>query len=283
MTDLYIAGAIITLLSALLFLLGRKVGKTASPRLFNLIAVATVALLWLYVKEFQETWLLSRMLPFSSVILLGAWHPLFGGFLSGMTWQRFVETRWRKYVCVLPLVAISAYAPVRNLWGDVPWTKNYWVNGVCLQTSASSCSAAAAATMLAHYGINATETELSKLCLTRSGKGTTWFGLYRGLKLKTAGTDWDVEIVKWSPTQLINKPPGPVILSVRLDDRPGIDPRYQLQWGWTPGLQHAVVLFECMIDGRIDMGDPSVGREIWTVPVLDDLWHGDAMRLVTRK
>ena len=35
-----------------------------------------------------------------------------------------------------------------------------------------------------------TEQEMAELCLTRHG--TSWQGLYRGLKLKTAGTGWDV-------------------------------------------------------------------------------------------
>src|SRR5260221_7046371 len=44
-------------------------------------------------------------------------------------------------------------------------------------------------TTLFRSGISATEQEMADLCITR--RGTYWQGLYRGLKLKTAGTLWE--------------------------------------------------------------------------------------------
>jgi hypothetical protein len=54
------------------------------------------------------------------------------------------------------------------------------------------------------------------------------------------------------------------------------------EWGWTPGKRHAVVVFGFLPDGKIekiDMGDPSVGREKWNVESLNTLWNGEGITL----
>ena len=118
---------------------------------------------------------------------------------------------------------------------------------------------------------------MARLCLTRSG-GTPMHGLYRGLKLKTAGTGWRVEPFR-ADVESLRKEARPVILSVRLDRREGVDPRYEQAWGWTPGVPHTVVLFGFRPGDKVEIGDPSVGREHWRVKDVDVLWHGDAIRL----
>lgn len=54
------------------------------------------------------------------------------------------------------------------------------------------------------------------------------------------------------------------------------------EWGWTPGLGHAVVVFGRTGDDLIEVGDPSVGREHWRVEDLRVLWPGAGLRLVRR-
>jgi len=276
--------ALMLMLSLALFIAGMKTADRVSPRAFNLLALATVALLIFFMKVVQESVWLIRVMPFSNLIVLGAWQPLFGGFLAGMAWRRIQGRAWRKSICVVPLAAISLYGAYGKLFGAEPRTegRDCWKDGVCLQTSQSSCSAAAAATLLTAHGIPATESEMARLCFTRSAKGTTWLGLYRGLKLKTAGTEWDVDVEKWNLEEMHGKSREPVIISVRLDPHPGIDPHFEQNWGWEPGVQHAVVLFDFCPGGRIEIGDPSVGREFWNDLSLRELWHGDVMRLVRR-
>ena len=106
-------------------------------------------------------------------------------------------------------------------------------------------------------------------------------GLYRGLRLKTDGTPWKVEVFRGDVAAL-RAWPGPAILSVRLDRGGGVDPRYERLWGWTPGLNHTVVFYRFRGDGKADVGDPSVGREHWRAEDVRVLWHGDGMRLVSR-
>ena len=155
---------------------------------------------------------------------------------------------------------------------------------MCVQTTPATCSPAAAATLLRAHGIAATEAEMAALCLTRE-RGTAALGLYRGLKLKTAGTPWDVEVFHTDPAGLrALVPAGPAILTVRFDPGPGIDPRYEQLWGWLPGVQHTVVVFgfTAAADGKVEMGDPVAGREHWSAKDLSVLWHGEGMRLVKR-
>jgi hypothetical protein len=71
-----------------------------------------------------------------------------------------------------------------------------------------------------------------------------------------------------------------VLLLVRLPERGVVDPRYEREWGWTPGLGHAVVMYGFAGKDRVDIGDPSIGREQWTVDDLGTLWHGWGLRLV---
>ncbi len=54
------------------------------------------------------------------------------------------------------------------------------------------------------------------------------------------------------------------------------------EWGWTPGVGHTVVVFGFTDDGRVEVGDPAVGREHWTVDDLRVLWNGEGLRFVRR-
>jgi hypothetical protein len=87
---------------------------------------------------------------------------------------------------------------------------------MCRQTSDSTCSAAAAATLLRHFEIKSSEGEMAELC--RSGHfGTSLHGIYRGLRLKTDGTGRKVisGVGKFEDLGETIRPPA--ILNVYLD------------------------------------------------------------------
>jgi hypothetical protein len=165
--------------------------------------------------------------------------------------------------------------------GAPPHCTDVWTDGVSRQSTDATCSAAAAATLLRAHDIPATEREMAELCLTRR-QGTNWQGLYRGLKLKTAGTPWDVEVFHCNLRELQATLSGPAILTVQLGPNQ-TDQRYIDDFGWIPGLSHSAVLFRFSPDGLlVEMGDPSVGREEWSTDDLRILWTGKGMRLVRR-
>lgn len=312
MGDIYLGIAIMMLLAVGLFALGLWAGRRVSRRVFRGMAVAGVAGVLLHAFWLLEHPGLAWLLPFSNLVVVGNWSPLFVGLLAGLAWacrpvgaaasgdggNAFPAARgpgrspgsvaamrqrpaWRKLLLVGVLVAVCLWRAYGRLLGEPPPCGDFWVNGVCVQTSQASCSAACATTLLKAHGIEATEAELAVLCLTRKW-GTTRHGVYRGLKIKTAGTPYRVEVFHWDLDELRRKPPGPVLLHVRLDRGTTDDPRYVRDWGWTPGVGHAVVLFGFLGDGLVEMGDPGVGREKWRVDHLKVLWHGWGMRLVRR-
>jgi hypothetical protein len=121
---------------------------------------------------------------------------------------------------------------------------------------------------------------MADLCLTR--QGTTWKGIYRGLKLKTSDTAWEVEVFRASVDDLQNGLCAPAILEMELKPDAFADIRYQTEWGWIPGTPHSVVFLRITERGGFLVADPSVGREEWSAEDLALLWTGEGMRLVPR-
>jgi hypothetical protein len=122
---------------------------------------------------------------------------------------------------------------------------------------------------------------MAHLCVTR--QGTSWQGLYRGLKLKTAGTNWDVQVCHWSPADLEQNYSSPMILSVGLDGAAS-DPEFTREFGWIPGVNHSVILEGFSTTHCAIIADPSqeMSREHWDYETLQTLSRGHAFRLVRR-
>ncbi|CAA9435839.1 MAG: hypothetical protein AVDCRST_MAG64-3815 [uncultured Phycisphaerae bacterium] len=284
MNDLYFAMLVVGFVSLGALALALFVGNRVSRKAATALCVLVVGLIVAHVLWVSDRPWVARALPVSGVIVLGNGLPPLVAMLAGLAWRLIPGNVARRAVLLGALLVACGHrslAPVLAAAGPPPQTRDRWRNDVCLQTSPATCSAAAAATLLRAHGIATTEAEMARLCLTREG-GTAAHGLYRGLKLKTAGTAWDVEVFDTDAAGLRASAPAAAILTVRLDPVPGIDPRYEQLWGWTPGVQHTVVFFRFTPDGKVEMGDPSVGREHWSAKDLGVLWHGEGMRLVRR-
>jgi hypothetical protein len=89
-----------------------------------------------------------------------------------------------------------------------------------------------------------------------------------------------VEVIQSDVDRLLDDDRWPVLLLVKLEHDADVDPRYQRDWGWTPGVGHAVVIFGRVGKDRLDVGDPSIGREQWLVRDLRVLWQGRGLPLV---
>jgi hypothetical protein len=124
---------------------------------------------------------------------------------------------------------------------------------------------------------------MAELCLTRHG--TSWQGLYRGLKLKTAGTNWDVQVCRCAPEDLERLGGAPLILSVGLDGGAPVDSDFTREFGWVPGVSHSVVLENFSSNHCANIADPAqeMAREQWDAETLRTLCRGYAFRLVPRK
>ena len=280
MGDLYAAFGIIVLASFGVFVLVLW-GTQKGPRwMCDVLAGASIAGLIYYTFRVWDEPIIARLVPVSSLIVLGNWYPVFAGFLAGTLWNRMPGQAGRKGLFAAALGLAAFYSVVRPLQGLPPLCENRWAETICLQTSQATCSPACAATLLRMYQINATEGEMADLCLTR--EGTQWKGLYRGLKLKTADEVWDVEYFRCSYDELKAMRPAPKILSVEFRRELAGKLSEGAGRGWLPGVSHSIVLVSFQSDGTVSVADPTTCAESWTENDLRLLWQGDGTRLVER-
>lgn len=282
LSDLYVGIVIMLMVSAGLFLIGRRIAIIAPRWVMNVLAILTILGVAAYVVYLRDNVLMAIMLPYSNLIILGNWLPPGVGFLGGLAWIRVYGGRLRKGIYTAVLISAGLFALLFPLLGEPPKCENKWLDDVCIQTSGATCSAASAATLLMSVGIDADEGELARLSLTR--KGTTWQGLYRGLKLKTAGTEWDIDVFYCEADELRNLISSPLILAVGIPRGADVDPKYVADDGWISGQLHSVVLFRFLDNDRVLIGEPSSdsGLESWSKEDLAVLWRGVGLRLVPR-
>lgn len=288
MEDLTIAIILMALLSITFFFLFRMVLSNVPERLLDGIAAVLVILVGVYVRVvWGQLWIV-RWIPFSSVIILSNWFPLILGALAAVLW---VRTKTQPILRRLPiqtmLIAGAIWSVVYVIPDKPPACGDVWIEPsifvpyrICRQTTPHTCSAASAATILYSLGIEASESELAALCLTK--QGTTWLGLYHGLASKLRGTGFRAEFFECGTSEL----PGivsefPALLCCELSDVVDAEyPHYYEIDGWRPGIKHSTVLFETA-HGRHLIGDPSqIEPEIWTDADMSNLWTGQGLRIV---
>lgn len=281
MGDLAIGFLVIGFVSLLACFLGALAVRCAQGLLRTLIIATAVALVLTFAIKFQGHLVVAQWLPFSNVIIVGNLTAVGAACLAGIAlgWKSLPV--WRRLLLAIAIGVVGVVALLHQMPRNPPAPGDEWIDEVCIQSNKASCSACAAATLLTHYGIPADEAEMMDLCLT-GAKGTPSLGLYRGLKLKTAGTSYDVEAFHMDIESLLDSDELPAILLVMLELGADVDPRYENEWGWTPGLGHAVVCYGRAGTDRVMIGDPSVGREKWTIEDLQVLWHGEGLRLRQR-
>lgn len=282
--DLICGCVLVAALAVGLFVLTLVATSSLPRRTLNLVGVLVVCCLAFYIQNVWYDVRLARWLPFACLIVVGNWLPLFAAMLAAIAWQSSAHSRPRQIILTGTLILTGSYALVSPLLGSAPECDDRWDKlGTCIQTTNLTCSPACAATLLQAHGIRATEQEMAELCLTRHG--TSWQGLYRGLKLKTAGTPWDVEIVACRTGDLRRLADRPLILSVGLESGLPADTDFTREFGWVPGVNHSVVLTGFTSNGLAVIADPSLemSREQWDGPTLQVLWRGYAIRLVRRE
>ena len=284
MTDIFSAIAIVLFAS---IFLGVLVAWSERPEGYWRVTAMAILLLGAFGNVFYSTgriiW--AKYIPHSAVIVWANLIPIAAAIAAGLAFRLPNTPRWRQFLSsgMLGLLSIgTVFWPLQGFILRPPQPGgNVWKQDVAMQTSWSSCSPAAAATLLRANGIDVNESDLVTARLTDS-RGTVSLGLYRGIKLYADANGFDVEIVPESLEELYLDDEWPVLLMVRLP-RSGVDdPRYENNWGWIPGLGHSVVALGRTSKGGIVIGDPSIGRELWTDRDMQVLWHGEGIRLRKR-
>jgi len=280
--DLVVAALVLTALSSVTFVAGwRVVHRWDGRRTFALSAIVLGALL-VFISQFHGTWRIARVVPFSGAIILGNWIPIAGAFFAGVMLGLQDSPPWRRGCLAALILLVSLYSVVCCFLGELPtdppptasarWSR---------QSQPSSCGPCCAALLLRHYGIEATEKEMLRLCLT-SHRGSPALGLYRGLKLKTAGTGWDVEVVSSSFEKLI-RTPGPLLLRITIP--PMVKLEGKRKFMERRSYEHAVLLLEVDKKGHAVILDPAVNRDMLChrqIEELREMWCGEALRLTPR-
>jgi predicted double-glycine peptidase len=279
-----IIGGILILLasSVVMFWWGMTIGCDLPPRLSRCVLLGTVVLTVVFAVGVHGTLLPAQILPFSNAIVLGNWLPLGAALLAGIVAAERAVPAWRRAAFGLILVALGWHTVLGHAPTPPSISRARFQNGISLQTSSVSCGPCCAATLLEYHGIEANEREMMELCLTNK-TGTSLLGLYRGLKLKTRDTDWEVEIVRCRVEDLCRAEMCPLIVSVRLEPEPCSG---STEWGMAPlrllRAGHTIVLLGVREDGRVEVGDPGCGNAQWDLDDLRARWSGEGLRLAER-
>ncbi len=280
--DLIYGGGIIAGVTTILFLVGIVTGSRVSLRASILLLSIALAMFAVYLLFLWDDILLANLLPFSNLIVVGNWLPPLSGFVAGLAWKSMPGSLARRTSYAVVLLAVGTLAMLEPIYGSPPACDDVWIGRLCIQTSKQTCSAACAATLLRAHGIGVSEGEMADLCLTRS-TGTTWQGLYRGLKLQTREHNLDVEVLPCTADDLFYLEGTALILVVGLPSDFPEHTIYTEQYGWGRGESHSVVFFGFDDQGLAMIGDPDAGEELWTVEDLRVLVRGRAIRLVKKR
>lgn len=239
-----------------------------------IFAGLAVAGMLLFSKHCTDSLFIAQILPPSLLPVFGTMEPLLAGLLAGACWRLSDRPIAAKAVVLGLLLLAAITLPYRYLIDPPPATADRWQGSVCMQTTQSTCAAAATATLLKSLGISATEGEMAGRCFT-TARGTGLHGIIYGLDQKLAGSRWH-PIARHLTSEQLAATTGPAILIVELKEKAWNDQRYRA-WGWNPGVKHVVVFYQTTSEGKLLIGDPATGREAWSREALDDLWSGEAV------
>ena len=280
MTDLYVGIAIMVVLYFATYRATVRLLRRLPGRWADVLAVCTMLGMCLYLQYLWDNIRIAHLVPLSNVVIVGNWFPLLASVLAACAWRSLTGHRFRQIFAFVAMSGIGGYAMLYPLLGAPPECDDHWRGEICLQTSIYTCSAASCATLLRGYGIETTEAEMARLCLTR--QGTTWLGLYHGLSIRLRKAGYRPDLFGCSPEALRDVcKDGPVLLCCELTpDAADRFPQFETRFGWHAGVKHSVVLFGFTGGGFALIGDPAVGLEAWSPGELYLLWQRQGIRVI---
>jgi hypothetical protein len=278
MNDLVAAISIVSLACVAFLLIGRHF--TAETPGKRMLVITNTLLMVVYFTCFWDRPILARLIPASALIVLSNWLPVLGCFYVGAYIGTSTISFRRRFVLAATALACAAYSLVAPTLGTAPECRSLAANeSLQYQSTPFTCSAASAASLLRLHGIEASEAEMAELCLTRNG--THWMGLYRGLKMKTRNTNWEVDVRTFSPDLYRESDCLPAIFALNIDTKQsGVSAEY----GFRADTGHTIVALEHITAESMVVFDPApeYGVEIWSAEVFDTVKSGVILQLIPK-
>jgi hypothetical protein len=145
--DLLLASLVMLVLALLagygVYRFARRVGGAVKSSL----AVVLVSASLVFTYSIADSTLLIRLLPLETVMVCGNILPFILAALAAVMWSQENRPARRRLLFTVPLLLLAAYSLLSWTAVEPPEAGNRWDGKTCLQTTSSTCGAAAAATI----------------------------------------------------------------------------------------------------------------------------------------
>lgn len=228
------------LMAGVFFRLGQAVARRTTcwlvPILFAIVAVPAVMMALYYLHFFDNSLLFYefRAAPFSELRAA----PV--GLLCGWLQRRTAKVNWLRRYLIPLLMVIGLSVPYlkliyRPLSPQV--LKNQWQNGVCIQSTTSTCGPASLATLLKQFGQEADEAEIARKCYASQTGTENWY-MVRYLRNRGVKADYVLNDGSSIPIKT-------GVAGVKLKS----------------GVGHFIAILHKDKDGQLTFADPLYGKE----------------------
>ncbi len=233
------------------------------------IPVAVFSLLFLFLEAFliQRPDIEYMLIPWIDYAFFRGWGLLGAFVVFGIGIEQLPKSNQRALIIfTVFLIIIRMYMWWSILFGlDYNFKEKGFKNGICFQSTQYTCAPSSCATLLKHYGIESTEKEMARLCLTGNVRATSNIKTVRGLRLIVNEKGYDVKI-KLTDMEGLKKIPKPCLISVKV----------------TFMVNHMVVL-SSLTDDKAIILDPEDGKFDLKKSEFEKEWVGNAIWLVSNK
>lgn len=194
------------------------------------------------------------------------WWGMAGAALLGGTAFNKIKGRDRIALWIFEIIVVCAcfYLIWQSFFGvSADFVEIGFEEGICRQSTDYTCAPASCVTYLKRIGIASGEREMAALCATQR-LGSAYVNIYRGLKLKLAGYNYEVILERVRPEKLLEIT-TPFITSLYIH----------------PGVLHTVTVLETSRSGVV-IAETVRGARIDVTPN-DFLKRWDGLALYAKK
>ncbi|HPD01209.1 MAG TPA: C39 family peptidase [Acetivibrio sp.] len=171
----------------ILFIIGQRVSRVVNRKpvrillgfVFVLLCVPNVLFAAYYLHILNEPSWYVKFRAINNIELLSSFIGLFFGFITfkDESFGKIKLKTLNKYmfvICIL-LITIPFIKPIIRPVSRNFEFSNRWRDGVCLQSTGSTCGPAALATILNYYGISKSEEEIARASFSSSSGTENWY------------------------------------------------------------------------------------------------------------